>query len=123
LDERKKKYKAQEHIFDYGTVELKASVTIPKGASKFELTGVNMYTRVYANGELLGEQIVSPYGFPISEKLWGKTVELKIIQHSTLSPIFGNTKHWDEKTTSVPWRGTPSTNNPPFGFDSISFLY
>ena len=123
LDERKKKYKAQERIFDYGTVELKANVTIPKGASKLELTGVNMYTRVYVDGELLGEQIVPPYTFPISEALWGKTVELRIIQHSTLSPIFGNTKHWDEKTTSVPWRGTPSTNNPPFGFDSISFLY
>ena len=122
LQNRQEKYQAGEHLFGYGTVELTTSITVPKGAVALELCGADMYTCVYANGEPLGEQIVAPFTFPIDQKLWGKEVTLKIVQHSTLSPIFGNTKHWDEKTISVPWRGTPSTSNPPFGFDNLFWI-
>lgn len=111
-----------EKFSDFGCVEQIARVTIPNNATAIELTGTKLYTRIYADGNFIGERIASPYIFNLNSEFQGRETEIKIEQYSSFGPIFGNTDYWDKNSESTQWRGTPSTKKTLFGFDEINFL-
>lgn len=119
LFKREKKYKGGKKLFDFGTVEMKTSQSVPSGALSLEILGTALYTEVYLDGIYQGAKISSPYVFPVDKSTWGKTVELKIVQKSSIAPIFGDTDYWDKNVNSCGWRGTPSLENPPFGLNKL----
>ncbi|MBQ8567218.1 MAG: hypothetical protein IJ445_06525 [Clostridia bacterium] len=121
LGPRKTEYTCKDKIYDYGAVEFTAELLIPKGALRLELYGTDMLTQVYLNGALLGDRAFAPYEFDIPREAWGKNVELKIVQYSSIAPIFGDVDFWDKTVESCGWRGTPSTENKHFGFSRITF--
>ncbi|MBO5262149.1 MAG: hypothetical protein J6B45_03795 [Clostridia bacterium] len=123
IGNRQSSYTVGEKIYDYGKVELISKVKIPKGAAAIELCGTELYTKVYLDGALIDEKIASPYIFKISSDLWGKTVELKIVQFTNISPIFGNIKYWEENAQDIGWRGTPIPHPQHIGFDKACWCF
>ena len=82
-----------------------------------------LYTEVYVNGTLAGKAIAPPYVFGIENDLQGEKIKLEIVQYSSMGSIFGDVAYWDNATSSVQWRGTPSTTNPSFGFSNIGWIF
>ena len=95
LSSRKDSIQTGEFISDFGKIELNADVRIPEGATAIELVGTNLYTCLYADNILLGEKIFSPYIYSIDKNLWNKKVTLKIVQHSSIAPVFGDLVYYD----------------------------
>lgn len=123
LNPRKKKCKIGEKISDFGVVEFISTVKIPEGAKSIKLTGTNLYTKIYIDDLLVGEKICSPYVFDIGKEYWNKEVKIKIVQHSSLGPIFGDVKFFEDNLKGNFWRGTPTPEETLFGFDEILFVF
>ena len=123
LAKRKGAYNIGEKFADFGKIELLARVRVPQGAVGIELLGTKLYTMLYLEGNLSGEKITAPYIFNIEKELWGKDIELKIVQFSSIGPIFGDVDYWDKNAKHSQWRGTPSTSETHFGFDEINWIY
>lgn len=122
LSKRATSYRCGEKIYDYGRVEFSCEVCVPSGACSLEICGTSLFTKVYADKTLLGERIASPYEYSIDSALWGKKIRLKIVQYSSLAPMFGDVAHWDKSVKECGWRGTPSTNQEPFGLEKIKWI-
>ena len=123
LTQRKEIYSTGEKIGDFGKVEFLARVKVPRGAKGIELLGTKLYTALYLDGNLSGEKIAAPYIFNIERELWDKETELKIVQFSSIGPIFGDVDFWDKNANHSQWRGTPSTCKTLFGFDKINWIF
>ena len=123
LTKRKGAYNVGEKISDFGKVELLARVRVPQGAVGIELLGTKLYTVLYLDEYPSGEKITAPYIFSVEKELWGKEIELKIVQFSSIGPIFGDVDYWDKNAKRSQWRGTPSTGKTHFGFDEINWIY
>ena len=123
LTKRKSAIKVGEKVCDFGKVEFSAKITIPQKVNAIEFSGTKLYTLLYINGKLVDEKIASPYIFNIDSNLCGKEVEIKIVQYSSIGPIFGDVDYWDKHTIHSQWRGTPSTGKTLFGFDEINWIY
>ena len=123
LTKRKKAYNVGEKIADFGKIEFLARVRVPQGVTGIELLGTKLYTVLYLENSLSGEKITTPYIFGIEKELWGKEIELKIVQFSSIGPIFGDVDYWDKNAKRSQWRGTPSTSETHFGFDEINWIY
>lgn len=123
LTERKRSYNIGEKISDFGKIEFSARVRVPQGAVGIELLGTKLYTMLYLDGNLTGEKITAPYIFNVEKELWGKETELKIVQFSSIGPIFGDVDYWDKNAKHSQWRGTPSSGETHFGFDEINWIY
>ena len=123
LTKRKKAYNVGEKTSDFGKVEFLARVRVPQGAVGIELLGTKLYTVLYLDEYPSGEKINAPYIFNIRKELWGKEIELKIVQFSSIGPIFGDVDYWDKNAKRSQWRGTPSTSETHFGFDEINWIY
>ncbi|MBQ2809769.1 MAG: hypothetical protein IJF11_02630 [Clostridia bacterium] len=123
LTKRKRAYNVGEKIADFGKVEFLARVRVPQGAVGIELLGTKLYTVLYLEGSLTGEKITAPYIFDIEKELWGEEIELKIVQFSSIGPIFGDVDYWDKNAKRSQWRGTPSSGETYFGFDEINWIY
>lgn len=121
LSDRKKRFVPGEYFCDFGKVEFTAKVRIPEKAEVLELTGTKLYTCVYVEEKLIGESICRPYIFPIDKELRGKEVTLKIVQFSSIGPIFGDVEYYDKHSEKVGWKGTPSTGKTLFGFERIQW--
>ena len=80
LSPRLKRYSVGDKFTDYGKIEFCTKVTVPSDATKFEITGTTLYTTLYIGDELSGENIAAPYIFNIDKNLWGKEIDLKIVQ-------------------------------------------
>ncbi len=83
-----------------------------------------MYTSLYVNDQLVGEKICYPYIFDVDESVAGKTVIIKIVQHSSIAPIFGDLKYFDEVLVNRE-NGTHSVQpdyKTMFGFEKISWI-
>lgn len=119
LSERKKECVSGERIEDYGVVELEAEATVPESATAIRLFGTSLYTEVFIDGETIGERIYSPYVYPIEESFRGKRIKLRIVQRSSIAPIFGDVGYYDKKSDGIGCRGTPSPKATLFGFDKI----
>ena len=123
LTNRKEIYNIGEKINDFGKVELLTRVKVPQGVVGIELLGTKLYTVLYLENSLSGEKITAPYIFSVEKELWGKEIELKIVQFSSIGPIFGDVDYWDKNAKRSQWRGTPSTGETHFGFDEINWIY
>ena len=123
LAERKRIYNIGEKFGDFGKIEFSARVRVPQGSVGIELLGTKLYTIIYLDGNLSGEKITAPYIFNIEKELWGKEIELKIVQFSSIGPIFGDVDYWDKNAKYSQWRKTPSTSKTHFGFDEINWIY
>lgn len=123
LTKRKRAYNVGEKIADFGKIEFLARVRVPQGVTGIELLGTKLYTVLYFEGELSGEKITTPYIFSVEKELWGKEIELKIVQFSSIGPIFGDVDYWDKNAKRSQWRGTPSSGETHFGFDEINWIY
>lgn len=122
LSERKRKLCIGEKICDFGGVEFTQKVYIPKEARSLEIKGTTLYTCVYINDKLMGKRIHSPYIYEIDSELCGKDAELKIVQYSSLGPVFGDVRFWDEHSNKVSWKGTENVGQTNFGIGSAAWL-
>ncbi len=122
ITKRKKQYKMGEKISDFGKIELLTRISVPVGATGIEIVGTKLYTILYLNNKLIGEKIASPYIFSINKALCGKEIDLKIVQISSIAPLFGNVDYWDKNVKLSGWRGTPSTQETMFGFKEINWI-
>lgn len=122
LCSRKNTYHIGEKFTDYGVIEFTASVKVPYGAAALRLVGTTLYTRL-AFGSCLSEpKICSPYIFEVKKDLWNKEIDLKIIQYSSIAPIFGDTDYYNDVSTDVKWDNTPRRSGTFFGFDEIYWI-
>ena len=119
LFKREKEYISGKKLYDFGTVELSAKVTVPKGTCSLEITGTELYTTVYFGDLLLGEKIATPFVYNVDSSHWEKELELKIVQRTSMAPIFGDTDYWDKNVEACGWRGTPSTCLHSLGFEKL----
>lgn len=123
LKRRKNTFTCGDTLSDYGKIELTADVIVPFSAKSIEIKGTQLYTLLYCNSILMGEKIASPYIFDIDESLWNKKIILKIVQYSSLAPIFGDVDYWDKNAKISQWRGTPSPKQTLFGFKEINWIF
>ena len=121
LKPRTRKYKAGEELYGFGKVRFNTKINVPPYARGITLEGATLYTALYINGEKIGERICPPYSFYFKREYIGE-ITLEIVQKTSIAPVFGNTKYWDENASDAQWRGTPSTSEPLVGFDKISFI-
>ncbi|MBE7037405.1 MAG: hypothetical protein E7404_00700 [Ruminococcaceae bacterium] len=123
LNQRKKKAIAKDVVSDFGKVEFCADIKIPKGVKKLELKTADLYTSLYINNNLVDEKICHPFIFDIDSALWNKTVNIKIVQYSSIAPIFGDLKYYDKVSiNNAGLKATPPDSEVKFGFESISFV-
>ena len=121
LKKRVDSYACTDELYHYGSVEFSADVDIPNNAEKIEICGTDLLTEVYINDTPLGKKAFSPYIFDIPSNISGTKVALKIVQYSSIAPIFADVDFWDKNVKECAWRGTPSTTKRSFGFSHISF--
>ena len=103
----------------YGVAALEQTICIPEKARAIKLSGTGLYTKVYANNKLLGEAIAAPYIFDITP-FRGQQVQLKILLHSSMAPMFGDSDRFPRKGTMFKKRLVDK--ELLFGLDGISFL-
>lgn len=121
IQKRANELSCGSRLYDYGTIELLADIEIPHGASQIEIEGAYLFTKVFINEIPLGSKAFSPFVYEIPSSLWGKRACLRIVQMSSLAPIFGDVEFWDKEIKECGWRKTPSTSNIPFGISKIFF--
>jgi hypothetical protein len=117
----KTSYKAGNELYGFGEICFRTEIVIPKGARGISLGGTSLYTEIYVNGEKIGAKIAPPYDFCFEKEYQGE-ITLEVVQKTSIAPVFGNTKYWDENQENVAWRATPSTGAPLVGFEEISFI-
>ena len=123
LAKREKEANAGDSFADFGTVEFTAKVKVPENAKAIELKGTDLYTSLHINGRLVDEKIYYPYIFDIDSSMRNKTVDIKIVQHSSMAPIFGDLKYFDKVLINRE-NGTHSVQpdyKTMFGFEKISW--
>ena len=119
LLDRKSKLTVGERFEEYGVVELKGVVDIPKEAIGMKIEGTVLFTKVYINGILIDEKIVAPYLYDVS-RFKGERVDLKIVQYSSMAPMFGDSDKFVR--TSILFSKRNLDNSLLFGMDAIYFI-
>ncbi len=121
LSPRKVDYLCGDKIYGYDVVEFTTEIYIPSDVEKLQIYGTDVVTRVCINGTPVGIGAFAPYEFKIPSEAKDKKAELKIVQYSSIAPIFGDVDFWDKTVECCGWRGTPSPENRYFGFSKIMF--
>lgn len=96
-----------------GGISYEAEIDVPKCAS-LEICGCDLYTRVYMDGELIGEKF-SDYLYEIPERFAGKSCKVKIEQFTTIGPFFGRYRDCITDGDGAPW--TPITEWFPHKYE------
>lgn len=120
---RKRSFTSGELFSDFGEIELSAEVCVPYGVKALELEGAALYTTLYIDGQCAGEKIFSPYVYEIDRSLWGKRVNLKIVQCSSMGSVFGDIGYYDKDFTSEIWESIPPTGKTLFGFTNMNWIF
>ncbi|MBE6729766.1 MAG: hypothetical protein E7568_06005 [Ruminococcaceae bacterium] len=123
LSERKNKYKVGQYIRDYGKINFTTKVKIPLNAKAIEIKGTTLYTILFANDNMLGEKIFSPFVYEIPTDLQGKKVNITILQCSSIAPIFSDINYYEQHGKDIKWKGTPTPQDIKYGFNEINWLY
>lgn len=123
LTPRRKVYVPGEKFCDFGKIGFCTNIRVPFGVKAVTFKGTKLYSRLYIDDILIGEKICSPYTYMVDESLWDKTVTLKIVQYSSMAPIFGDVGFYEKTSENVKWKGTPSTNETILGFDEVNWLF
>lgn len=107
----------------FGKATFKATVKIPKNVNLIRFLTSDLYTKLYVNGELLGEGAESRVQFLVPEKFKGEEVELLFEQISTIAPLFGTTEseYCIEKNQTPDWNISFGTVQKEHGILSVSF--
>lgn len=124
LKKRKEDINTGDTFADFGIVEFNAKVEVSETAKAVEIEGTDLYTSLYINDQLIGEKICYPYIFDVDSSMCSKTVDIKIVQHSSMAPIFGDLKYYDEVLINRE-NGTHSVQpnyKTMFGFEKISWI-
>ena len=122
LSQRKEKLDIGEYLNYFGKIEFTTEITVPEKSVFLEIATYGLFTRVFFENELLGEQIDFIQKYPIDSKLRNKKVVLKIEQYSSLGPIFADVDYWDKYSHNVKWKNTPSCKHAKFGFQKINWV-
>lgn len=112
-------YRAGEKLQYYGTVVFKKEVILPAKADVIVITGTQLFTSVYLDDQFLGSAICEPYQYHIQPIDHQRKCWVKIVQTSSIGPIFGDVAYYDANKKEVSWRGTPSTRETFFGFEEV----
>lgn len=119
LSERPKKYLTGDKIYGFGKVTFSGKIKIPTNAETIILSDTSLYTSVYIDNVFCGDAVYPPYNFNIPQKAIGKEVDVKIVQASSLGPIFGDVEYFTQNSKITNWK-TPSPEQEAFGL-SIDF--
>lgn len=122
LSKRKTTLDVGDYVNGFGKTELSQKVFVPEEARFLELKGTTLYTCVSINGKMVGEKICSPYIYEIDREFCGKLVDLKIVQYSSLGPVFGDVEYWDNNSQKVSWKGIASPKKAKFGVTEAEWL-
>ena len=124
LDKRKSTVNPGEPFADFGVVEFVAQMQVPENAKAVEIEGTDLYTSIYINDQLVDEKMCYPFVFDVTDSMGGKTVDIKIVQHSTMAPMFGDLQYFDRVLINRE-NGTHSVQpnyKTMFGFDKINWI-
>ena len=81
------------HCF-FGSFNVSFRIYIPKGTkAAFIEDNNNLFTQFFVNGQMVNEKILPPFKFEIPKSAFGKETQVTLTYHSSLSPIFGNSKY------------------------------
>ena len=119
LSQRSSLLSPGQRIEGYGVATLAQEIFIPESANAIRLSGTKLYTRVYAGDILLGEAIAPPYVFDI-RSFRGQTVLLRLQQHSSMAPMFGDSDQFPRKGNMYKKRIPDSALL--FGLDGLDFI-
>ena len=108
---------------DFGKIEFSTEIYIPQGVKALEINQTNLYTALYIDDKCIDEKIFSPYTYDIDAALWNKKVHLKIVQYSSIAPIFGDITYYDTNSVSITWKGNPPIGITFFGFRNIDWIF
>ncbi|MBR5518843.1 MAG: hypothetical protein IKV86_07465 [Clostridia bacterium] len=125
LEKRNKTANIGDNFADFGVVEFTAKVDVPDNVKAIEINRAELYTSIYINNQLIGEKICYPYIFDVDSSMWNKEVDIKIVQHSSIAPVFGDLKYYDEVLLNR--EGGTHAVHPDyktmFGFEKINWIY
>ena len=125
MEKRNKTANVGDNFADFGVVEFTAKVDVPDNVKAIEINGAELYTSLYINNQLIGEKICYPYIFDVDSSIWNKEVDIKIVQHSSIAPVFGDLKYYDE--VLINREGGTHAVHPDyktmFGFEKINWIY
>ena len=124
LEKRKEDASIGDTFADFGVVEFVAKVEVPENVKSIELAGTDLYTTLYIDDQLIGEKVCYPFVYDIDSSMQNKTVDIKIVQHSSMAPIFGDLYYFDQVLINRE-NGTHSVQpnyKTMFGFDKINWI-
>ncbi len=82
-----------KHCF-FGSLNVSFKINIPKNAkAAFVEDENNLFSRFFVNEEIADEKILPPFKFEIPRRTFGKETLIALTYHSSLSPIFGDSKY------------------------------
>ncbi|MBR5308689.1 MAG: hypothetical protein IKU43_07945 [Clostridia bacterium] len=122
LSARKKAYIPGEHFQSYGRVEFIGEITVPDECSALLLDGTELLTEVYINGRLIDSKCFKPFIYSLCDEFRGTKVTLRIVQYSSIGPIFGDDEYYGKNSEAILWKNAPCITKTEFGFDSIEFI-
>ncbi len=96
----------------FGKCAVCGEMTLPVDAKTVILAmeDAQLYTTLLVDGEEIGAAAFAPYRFEIPARFFGKTVQLTLVFHSTLAPLFGDLAGWNEAGIfSTAWADTPKS--------------
>lgn len=85
-----------------GSIIYEADVEMPSEKCSIRFDSSELYTQLYINEELLGGQW-KDYCFGIPSEYLGKKAKIKIVQYTTIGPIFGNVSEFEEAKKAHRW--------------------
>ncbi len=100
----------ETHCF-FGSLNVSFKINIPEGTkAAFIEDENNLFTQFFVNGQMVDEKILPPFKFEIPKNAFGKEVLVTLTYHSSLSPIFGDSKYvsdlikidWCKSCSTVP---------------------
>lgn len=119
LFDRKNKLSVGERFEGYGIIKLEAAVDVPTDANAIKIEGTQLFTQVYINGVFADEKITAPYVFDVS-KYKGTTINLSIVQYSSMAPMFGDSDSFVRHGSLVSKK--IKDRSVLFGIDDIYFV-
>lgn len=122
LSSRKNTYTVGEYFQSYGKVEFICETEIPMESSAIILSGTNLLTDIYINDEFIDSKCFGDYNYVISDRFKEKKVLLKIVQYSSIGPIFGDDEYYSKNSEAVLWKNAPYITRTDFGFSDIKFI-
>ena len=121
LFDRATKFVPGQQLCDYGKVELSSKIQIADNAKAIEFEGATLYTELYFDDTAVGEKIYPPFVFEIPDEYRGKDVTMKLVQYSSLGPIFGDVEYYTQNSKSTNWI-TPSPTTAKYGMEKVNFI-